>query len=84
MDLAQVWRMWIAAAVAAAWPLAAFADGPGAVSIDPPAGVYPEAGEEIAVELSAAEGCAIYYTLDGSRPVCTNAAGEVLWSPTVQ
>lgn len=80
------WRQATAAvcAVLAGTLAATAADAPGAVSIDPPAGVYPEAGEEIAVTLSAAEGCAIYYTLDGSRPVCTNAAGEVLWSPTVQ
>ena len=54
------------------------------VEIEPPAGVYPDAGEEITVTLSVEEGCTIYYTLDGSRPVCTNAAGELLWSPTVK
>ena len=54
------------------------------VEIEPAAGVYPEAGEEITVTLSAEDGFTIYYTLDGSRPVCTNAAGELLWSPTVK
>lgn len=59
------------------------ADEPGKVSFEPGAGAWPEIGEEgVDVSMEAGPGAAIYYTLDGSRPVCTNAAGEVLWSAT--
>ena len=79
-------RAAVAVAAALAWASAVAADAgvPAAVVFDPPAGVYPEEGEEITVTLSAEDGCTIYYTLDGSRPVCTNAEGEVLWSPTAK
>ena len=59
------------------------ADEPGKVSFEPAAGAWPEIGEEgVEVSMEAGPGAAIYYTLDGSRPVCTNAAGKVLWSAT--
>ena len=58
------------------------AEAPGLVAFEPGAGAWPEAGESLEVAMSAGEGERIFYTLDGSRPVCTNAAGEVLWSAT--
>ena len=53
---------------------------PGKVAFAPESGALPDAGEGLEVSLSAAPGMAVYYTLDGSRPVWTNAAGEVFWS----
>ena len=57
---------------------------PGPVAFEPAPGVLPAAGGTLEVALSAEPGLAIYYTLDGSRPVCTNAAGGVLWSATAR
>ena len=71
----------LACAIAA---VAAEEKGPAEVAFEPPAGVYPEAGEGMVVALSAEGGCTIWYTLDGSRPVCTNSAGELLWSATAK
>ena len=51
---------------------------------DPPAGVYPDAGESISVAIAAEDGCTIWYTTDGSRPVATNAAGEAVRSATAR
>jgi hypothetical protein len=59
----------------------ASAEAPGPVGFSPGAGAYPEAGEEgLEVALSAADGAAVYYTLDGSRPVWPDADGAVHWS----
>lgn len=57
---------------------------PSEPAFDPPAGVYPGGGESVQVAVSADPGCTIWYTTDGSRPVATNAAGELVWSATVQ
>jgi hypothetical protein len=57
---------------------------PGEVAFSPAAGAWPDAGETLEVALSATPGLAVYYTLDGSRPVWTNAAGKVVWSTSAK
>ena len=57
---------------------------PAEPAFDPPSGVYPDGGESVTVTISAPDGCTVWYTTDGSRPAATNAAGELVFSPTAQ
>lgn len=85
MKSGKRWMVWLAAALAWSAAVRADAETPGFVSFTPGAGAWPEVGEEgLEVSMEAEPGATIYYTLDGSKPVCTNAAGEVLWSATAE
>lgn len=57
---------------------------PAEPAFSPPSGVYPGGGESVTVTISVPEGCTVWYTTDGSRPAATNAAGELVYSPTAQ
>lgn len=56
---------------------------PSAPSISPAAGCYPES-DSLSVTLSADAGCTIFYTTDGSRPVCYDATTTAVYSATAQ